>query len=204
MYIEDGLESGFDMLPGLLASDKAKQGKNGKYLVVPFKHNKKSTQQTSMQKTLAKAILNEMGKRGISSKTIERNPDGSPKLGMLHSFTTQPKGDFGGPAQKSQVIPPSQGPQGQHYQTKPRGQGQEGPGGRPYSWGVRVYQRQKQDGGVEKNVVTFRTASEKASGRAWIHPGLAALNSIEDAYRWSEHEFETKILPELLKKFGLG
>jgi hypothetical protein len=39
--LAQGVESGmkpYDMVPGMLASPKAKQGKNGKYMVVPFEH----------------------------------------------------------------------------------------------------------------------------------------------------------------------
>jgi len=199
-WIEDGVPSNFDMLPGLLGSDKVKTSKDGnKYLIVPFKHNKKPSQQSAMAKTLAKSILNEMNKRGISKTKIEKNPDGSPKLGTLHKF------DIMGPGQKNQVKPPQQGPQGQSYQTKPRPQGQEGPGGRPYAYGVRVIQRQKgENGQVEKNVMTFRTASEKQSGKMWIHPGLEGKHFLEDAYTWTETTFERDILPEIMRKYGLG
>jgi hypothetical protein len=204
-WIDDGIPANFNMLPGLLNSENVKSGKNGKYLVVPFKHNKKPTQQTVMAKTLAKSILSEMNKRGISRNKIEKNPDGSPKIGLLHSFSTQPQGEFAGPRQKNQVKPPNQGPAGQHYQTKPRPNGQEGPGGRPYSYGVKVYQKEnKQTGGVDRNVVTFRTASEKQDGRMWVHPGLQGLHSIEEAYKWAETQMESVILPELVKRFGLG
>jgi hypothetical protein len=196
-WIEDGLGA-FDMLPGLLASPKAKEGKNGKFIVVPFHHEKKQSQQTPLQRTLSKAILTEMNKRGISKTGIERNPDGSPKLGTLHRFDVEVK-------QKNQVHPPFMGPAGQHFQTKPRSPGTEGPGGRPYTWGVQVKQRiNPESQKAERNVMTFRTASAKQSGNMWKHPGISGLNSLDSAYRFVEDSFENKILPELLKKHGLA
>lgn len=84
MWIEDGMDS-FDMKKGLLASPKAKTAIDGsKYMAVPFNHSK-STGSSPAQAALKNALNNEMKKRGIPN-TIEKNQDGSPKLGLLHSF----------------------------------------------------------------------------------------------------------------------
>lgn len=199
VWIDDGLPSGFDMLDGLLSSPKAKTGPKGRYLVVPFKHNKAPSKQTKLQQALVSNIKQEFKKKGIPFKPLERNPDGSPKLGRLHSM------DLQGPKQKSQVVPPKQGPQGQNYQTHPRSQGQEGPGGRPYLWGLKVYQKEQQKGDkleVQKSIMTFRTASESQRGQKFIHPGLAPASLFSEAYQWAEQQYDIMV-DDIFKKFGI-
>lgn len=200
VWIEDGVPTGFDMLPGFLASPKAKSGKNGKYLVIPFKHNKAPSQTTEPQKVLANEIKKELKKRNTSATAIEKNPDGSPKLGLIHKF------NIDNPQQKNQVKPPNQGAQGRPWQAHSRPTGQEGAGGRPFLWGVRVYQNEikKPDGSksVKKDVLTFRTASEKQSNK-WKHSGLAPMNFLEDAQEWALKQWDELLLPTILREFGL-
>lgn len=202
VWIEDGLKSGFDMLPGFLGSPKARSGKNGKYLVIPFKHNKPPSKSSAPQQVLANEIKKELKKRGTTPTAIEKNPDGSPKTGLLHKF------NIDNPQQKHRIAPPSQGPQGRPWQADSRPSGQEGPGGRPFLWGVRVYQKEikKPDGSssIKKDVMTFRTASESQSGKKWKHSGLEPMNFLEDAKEWSEKEWIDTLLPSILKDLGLN
>lgn len=53
-WIEKGIPKNFDMLPGLLNSPKAKTGKKGKYIIVPFNHLQ--SKQTDQQKHLSNTI----------------------------------------------------------------------------------------------------------------------------------------------------
>jgi hypothetical protein len=127
-WIEDGIKAGFDMLPGFLKSPKAKSGKNGKYLVIPFKHNKAPTRQSPLQAGLTKIIKDEMKKKSIPYGKIESKADGSPKIGRLHHF------NISSPTHLHSVPHGHQGPQGHKIATHAPPQGHEGPGGRPYLW----------------------------------------------------------------------
>lgn len=105
VWIEDGLPSGFDMLPGLLKSPKAKSGKNGKYIIIPFKHNKIPQQQSAFEQIVNKYVKDEMKSRNVPYGKIEKNPDGSPKLGTLHKFNVNT------PSHSHAVKPGQSGPQ---------------------------------------------------------------------------------------------
>jgi hypothetical protein len=202
LWIEEGLPANFDMLPGLLASPKAKTGKNGKYIVIPFKHNKNPTQSTAFQKILANAIKQEMGKRNIPYGNIEKNPDGSPKVGLLHKFNVNT------PAHSNELKPGVSGPQGHHMAIHSRPQGTQAPqSGRPYLWGVRVYQNEiknsQGNSSFRKDIMTFRTASESQKGNKWIHPGIEKRDFLGQAQIWAERQWETVILPEIIQSLGI-
>lgn len=203
VWIEDGLPNNFDMLPGFLASPKVKTNSKGeKYFIVPFKHNKEPHMQSGRQKIMADTIKNELRKQGIPYKKIEKNPDGSPKLGLLHKF------NINDPQQKHQVNPPHQGPQGAPWQAHHKTQGQEGPGGRPYLWQTRIYQQEHKDAttgavGVQRNIMTFRIAHEKHSGKKWLHSGMEGSHFLTEAKDWAEKTWDTDIVPAILKEFGI-
>ena len=189
-WIEEGLPAGFDMLDGLLASSKAKQGKNGKYVIVPFKHSK-GGKMSPQQQALVRKIKSELKSRGATLKKIERNPDGSPKTGLIHKFDIQTAdriktGKGAGKALAADIVP----------------KGHQGAAGRPYLWGVRVYQKmeERESGGtsVRRDVMTFRTASESQRGRKWIHPGLKAAGIFEDAMERAREKLAQEILPKVL------
>jgi hypothetical protein len=187
-FIEDGLNSGFDLLPGFLASPKAKIGKNGKYLVIPFQHNKIPQNTTPTQAILAQTIKAEMTKRKIPHAKIETNPDGSAKLGLLHKFNL-----------KDPTNPPNRPSNGKPWQPDTTQ--------KPLLWGVRIYQREHKNAqgvtSVKKSVMTFRTASEHHSGQKWIHPGLEPQKFLDKAKDWAEKEWEERILPDIMKDLGI-
>jgi hypothetical protein len=62
-----------------------------------------------------------------------------------------------------------------------------------------VYQRPGADGGVKKDVMTFRIVSEKhkAQGR-WVHPGLAPTNIFKDTAEWGENTLKNDIMPAVI------
>jgi hypothetical protein len=193
VWIDEGIKEGFEMLPGFLNSPKAKNGKNGKYLIIPFKHNK--SQKTPIQTALAHEIKGEMDRRGISGQTV-RNPDGSPKLGLTHSF------NIGQPSTTREAygMTPQAGrkPWMAHPPSKDASS--------PLLHGVRVYQRQitgaQGQTSVKQDVMTFRTASEKQSGK-WIHPGLEPMNFFTEAQEWAQQQWEEVIFPEILDSLDL-
>lgn len=183
VWIDEGLPQDFDMLPGLLRSPKAKNGPNGKYIVVPFKHNKGPATQTPTQKVLANIIKKEFKKKNIPFAKIEQNADGSPKSGLLH---------------KMNITQPKKAPDGKSLESTTGGLT------RHFLEGLRVYQKATANNKTQKDVMTFRTASEKHSGQKWIHPGTAPMNFLQSAKDFAEKTWEEQLLPQLLSDLGLN
>jgi hypothetical protein len=89
IWIEDGLPANFDMKPGLLTSDKTVTHPSGiKTLSIPFEHSKSKVQVAQMTPR-AQAIIQDLRtnlrKEKLNLRKIEKNADGSPKLGLLHT-----------------------------------------------------------------------------------------------------------------------
>lgn len=191
LFIEEGLPSNFDLLPGLLKSKKVKTAKDGsKYVVVPFEHNKSKSRQTPAQKSLTDTIKAELRKQGAPGiTTVEKGADGKPLQGMIRSFSIM-----------NNPVKTGEGPGQGHG---PVGSVRQGPTGIPYLQNVRIFQKEivKKDGtkGVKKSVMTFRVASSKHAGERWIHPGLEPKKFLDEAAEWSKREFENKIWPEILE-----
>lgn len=94
-WIEKGIPKGFDMLPGLLKSPKAKNGKNGKYIIIPFDHLK--SKQTPQQKHLKQAIFDHFkgqtpapGKHNIKAHGLITKKDGALKAKLMESPEGRP------------------------------------------------------------------------------------------------------------------
>lgn len=85
MFIEEGLNQGFDMKPGLLKNGKTSK-KGYKYRVVPFEHSKAPSQLTESAQAIVSQIRSNLKKEKVPFKKIEKNPDGSPRLGKLHTL----------------------------------------------------------------------------------------------------------------------
>lgn len=187
-WIEEGINPNTDMKKWLL-NEKSKQGQNGRYRIIPFKHSKTEANQTPKEQKLAtdiKAAVNdkfkEMNKANrdaaakngtpkpanLSVKKLELDDNGSPRTGRLHSF------NFGGD------IP--------------------GKGNTPAMDGVEVYQTKQASGSVRRDIFTFRTVSESQSGK-WIHPGFKRRQLMDKAMENANQLWETKILPEILRKY---
>ncbi len=192
-WIDDGRPAS-SMLDSLLNSPKAKQGKNGKYIVVPFEHGpgKGPTNSTPAQQDLVSTLKAEMKKRGVPFGKTERGQDGKPLLGKLHGF----KFDMNTP------VKTQEGP-GQGWGAI--GQPRQGPTGIPFLQGVNVYQNMAKDkqgkNYVKRSVMTFRVASEahRSQGR-WEHPGLPAMNIFEDAMKWAQDTWDKEMAPMIMDK----
>lgn len=189
LFIEDGLPNNFDMKPGLLKN--ATQGKNGnKYRIIPFKYDKGPSsnsvstnqvidylKQNLRQQTLKEASFNKAGQKNtvVPFKAIEYDKNGNAKLGKLHEF------DFGN--LNGRLKPP-------------------GRGNTPQLSGLAIYQSMK-NGNVKRDILTFRTVSSgPASADKWFHPGMKGKKYMDEAAEWAMKEWEIKILPEILKKWG--
>lgn len=178
LWIEEGIEAGHDMKPDLLKN--AEVGANGKRSkVIPFDHNTPPSQRNSVAdkivqdlKTALKGV-NKTRKSGglnaISIGGIEKNSDGSPRVGKLHEFdlkSDKPTANAQHPALKGLTI----------YQSK-----------------------DAKTGNIRRDVMTFRTVSDNSDADAWIHPGYKGNKFLDDALAWATNEWESKILPEILE-----
>lgn len=187
VWIDEGMPA-HNMLDDLLRSKKAKRAKDGStYVVVPFNHGpgKGPASTTPAQQDLIGTIKSEMKRRGIPFGGIEKDASGADKLGKLHSFdvTKLPKKVTEGPGQ-------GHGPVGEVRQ---------GPTGIPFLQGVSVYQKKGADGKTKKSIMTFRVASSKHRGQGrWDHPGLEAMNFMEDAVKWAQEQWDKEIAPQVL------
>lgn len=86
LWIEEGLPANFDMKPGLLKDgETAKDGH--KYRVVPFEHSKAPQNMNGYAQNLADRLKSEFKQQGVPWKKIEKNAQGSPRVGMLHEFS---------------------------------------------------------------------------------------------------------------------
>ncbi|HXN74980.1 MAG TPA: hypothetical protein VN855_00625 [Candidatus Acidoferrum sp.] len=85
IWVEEGIESGFDMKPGLLKNAQISE-KGYKYKVIPFEHSKAPSQLHPKAKEIVSTLRKALDKKGIPFRKNEKNPDGSMKLGKLHSL----------------------------------------------------------------------------------------------------------------------
>ena len=84
MWIEDGIQPNFQMLPGLLKNAKT-DSKGVRYVNIPLE--KMGTNAAGPQAGEMSAIVrSEMENRGIPVEALELNEDGTPKEGRLHRF----------------------------------------------------------------------------------------------------------------------
>jgi hypothetical protein len=190
LWIEEGLPADFDMLPGLLGSRRARTASDGsRYLTVPFEHGQAPTRSTPAQQTLTETIRAELRQRQIPFKTIERDSQGRPKLGLLHSLDILQ-------APLKTGVGPGQG-------RGPLGAVRQGPTGIPFLQRLRIYQRQTRDAAgkerVQRGLMTFRTASSKHQGQdRWKHPGLAPKLFLDEAADWALRQWDQRIRDQVL------
>lgn len=175
MWVEEGIEANKDMKPGLLA-EGFKTSKNGnKYKVIPFDYGQAPSQMTPSTQAIVSYLKQNLKKENVPFKKIERNADGSPKVGKLHEFNFgNPGGRMGGP----------------------------GKGNTPVLNGLSIYQSVTKSGNVRRDILTFRTVSSgPGSAGKWHHPGLEPKKFLDRALDWAMAQWEEKILPEVLDKW---
>jgi hypothetical protein len=194
VFLEDGLKP-HEMIDELLKSQKTKTAKDGsKYLAIPLKQNKLPQETPQAHSSLQATVKSQMKRLKIPYGKIERHDDGSPKLGLLHSFDIM-------------NSPPKTG-EGPGQGWGPIGSVRQGPTGVPFLQGVRVYQRMDKDEAgndtVKRDIMTFRMVSSKMKGSGrWYHPGIPAKKFFDEAYSWALEEWEKTIKPELLSELLL-
>jgi len=188
-WIDDG-QSSFDMITGLLNTKKQNHtDKHGnRYVIVPFEHGKGGvTRNTAAQQELVNTVREKLGDKGIPFAGIEKNADGSAKMGRLHTFNIEdaPRKLDAGPGQR-------RGPVGEVMQ---------GNTGTPFLRGVTVYQSMDDKGKPQRSIITFRIVSEKHRSQGkWEHPGNAPVDILEEATKWAVETWEKEVAPKLLGK----
>ena len=174
-WLEDGRKSGF--MEELLTGKSSKMGKDGKrYAIIPFEHSKPASKQAPTAQRFTEEIRKFLKQKEINYKKIEYNDDGSPKLGLLHSF----KEGIG-----KELFPSF-------------------PAKHDVFKGLSIYQtKDKKTGKIKRDVMTFRVITEdhKAEG-LWNHPGRVGELIIDRSYDWALKEFDTIVMPQILESFN--
>lgn len=171
LFIEEGIEANKDMKPDLLkgATQISKDGHA--YRSIPFNHGKAPTQMTPLAQSLVSQIKRVLKQEKIPFKKIEKNANGSPRIGKLHKLdidSDPPTARATHPALKGLSI----------YQSMTE------------SGNVR-----------RDILTFRTVSAGPASSNKWIHPGLKAKKFLDRAYEWAVNEWENNILPEVLKKW---
>jgi len=185
VWIEDGISS-HNMINDLL------KGKS--HRVIPFDHGDKgSGNMTAAQQDLLSTIKADFQKKKQKNiSDIENGPDGSPKIGLLHSFDIS-----SGPLKKSNTPGQGKGPIGKAFQ---------GQSGTPFLQGVRIYQKAGKNTGLNKPevkrvIMTFRMVSEKQKETGlWDHPGNKPMDFFGKAVVWGKKKWDEQYGPQLLEK----
>lgn len=188
LWIEEGIEAGHDMKPDLLKNAKA-NAQGLRHKVIPFEPGaasglppKGSIGPQKRFASTATQIIQELktglrsvnklrkanGLAPVNMTTIEKNKDGSPRVGKLHEFdlpSDKPTANAKHPALKGLTI----------YQSK-----------------------DEKTGNIRRDVLTFRTVSDNSPSDSWIHPGYKGQKFLDEAANWALNEWENKILPDLL------
>jgi hypothetical protein len=170
LWLEEGKDAG-SMVDDLLKKNP-KTAKDGtKYKVIPFEHSKSPSRMTPMHQSLVEDLKKELKSRSIPFKKIEKNADGSPRVGKLHSLN---------------IASPLPTPRASHpifhgltiYQSKT-------PSG-----------KMRRDIMTFRIV----SEKHKQTGK-WVYPGLEAYKLMDKAFEASVKEFEDQILPSILAKY---
>lgn len=176
LWVEEGIEADKDMKPDMLAKN-VKVSKSGhRYKAIAFDYGKGPSQNTASTQQVIQYLKQQLKKENVPFKKIERDANGSPKTGKLHEF------DFGNPGGRM---------------------GGPGKGNTPQLKGLSIYQSITKTGNVRRDILTFRTVSDgPGSAGKWHHPGLAPKKFLDRALDWAMKEWEDKVLPEVLAKWG--
>ena len=175
LWIEEGISPNQDMKPDLLKNARNISKDGYKYRAIPFDYGKAPSQLTGYAQNVVSRIRANLKKEGVPFKKIEKFEAG-PKKGQPRTGKLHTF-DWGG------EIP--------------------GKGNTPILKGVSIYQTVTKTGNVRRDILTFRTVSGGPSSHGkWIHPGFEAKKFLDRAAEWATKEWEDKILPEILSKYG--
>lgn len=170
MWIEEGRKSGF--MEELLNGKSGKTNSKGeRYAVIPFEHNKNPTEQSTTAKQLADQIKDVLQKKGINWKKIEKNENGSPRLGLLHKVNiNSPRLKEAHKTSATQGVAV--------YQRKDK----SGNVRRDVMTFRVIHEKHRNEG-------------------LWYHPGREGSKLMDKAFDWAVNAWEGEILPQILANF---
>lgn len=182
----------------LYNNPKAKTSKAGdRYAHIPFTNAKlsgSSERNMNDPKAAYESIVKKtMKEAGIPLRKIERNIDGTPKIGVLHKLPIEPPGtreQFPGMFS----IP--------RTQETARRIGLPAHGGIFHLKGMLITQRLNQKGKPVREAITIRTISSKheAEGNRWIMPEVKPFNVLQQAHDHAQEEW-SKVLEAIKREY---
>lgn len=179
----------------LLEGPNVKTNKKGeKYRVIPMgQKGLAGDKYNNPVPSVDTTIKNVLKQNKISLKGIEKNDDGTPKLGILHRV------NFESPFTQSQTpdlfSKPRTPDQAALTGLKPHG-------GIHHLQGLTVTQRM-QGKKVVREAITFRVIHEahEKEGR-WFAPEVKPLNFMQQAHEWALKQWSDTILPQIQEQFS--
>lgn len=186
-WIEDGREpTSMATEDWLLKPSKSKVSKDGSlYRSIPFKITQGGKAAKGTKPAYASLIKTAAREQGINLKNIEKNEDGTPKIGVLHKIKIE------GPEEGWEKFP--------NFHSRPRSEeeaaasGLKPHGGIFHLKGAVVLQRVKpgKKPKVVKETVVFRTVSSKHKlENRWMYPEVKPLNAINAAYEYAKEQMD--------------
>lgn len=172
-WIEQGRPEPFDMKPGLLKGGKI--SKDGtRYRIVPMNQAKTSSEMSS-------------GNKGYEESMVAKVKSELKKKGIPY---------------KKLELDNNGSPRTGKLHSLDIDSYTPGKGNTPQLHGINIYQTKQKDGSVKRSITTFRTVTDKDNQKdKWIHPPVEAKNFFEDAKKFAEKEWESKILPAIMDKY---
>ncbi|HUM43273.1 MAG TPA: hypothetical protein PKI14_10020 [Fervidobacterium sp.] len=173
-FLEDGKEA-HNALQYFLNSPKAKTAKDGgKYLVIPFKHNKGPTQNSAAQQRVTNFVNRELKAKGLDK--IQTDSNGKAIIGKVATVKIdnpkQPTNRFNQPILKGLTI----------YQRE-----------------VKTKSGKTQ---IKRDVMTFRVASSKQEGQSlWDLPPRQGLHAFDETAKEIDLIWD-KIVQSLAARMG--
>lgn len=150
--VEEGAEA-YDMKKNLATAPKARQGKNGRYLIIPFRHGVVGTTRLA---AMPKAVY------AVAKVMAHSRPLGSPTTRLSATGWTVPRFEY-----------QWQGRMGSKKALEAHGLSKEE--ARRYSGMVRMGK------GGQTSYLTFRVMSENSAPGSWMRPAQKAMAPLETA-----------------------
>jgi hypothetical protein len=194
-FIEDGSPKKF--MKWLLENNpKAKTAKDGsRYAHIPFSHSKSnSTKNVNDPKSAFYDIVSKrLKEENIDLNKIEKNTDGTPKLGIIHKINTN--SIIASEKNRANFSSPRSQEMAEKIGLKPHS-------GIHKLEGLFVTQRKDKGGKIVKEAVTIRTISSKheAEGR-WYYPQIKPFNGMQAGYEFAKAQMEEAV-KRLHEEFG--
>jgi hypothetical protein len=193
-WLEEGRAETFMGEWLLKPGDKGvKRAKDGSlYRAIPFKQTEGKADAPGTKPMFAELIRKQAKKQKISLTKIEKNPDGSPKIGVLHKLDMSP------------TMSQSQSP---GLYSRPRTEEEAAmsglkPHGGIYKLQGAVVTQRKVGKKVKKETVVFRVISSKHKAEnRWMYPQVEPANFLGKAYEYAEKEW-VKILAGIEESFS--